>query len=470
MDELEHFPAGNIRDLIDFLRGSKGDCYLPDPSIGGGQSFIGFKNPGKKDLSSFVKSFVNSVQEGQMRPNAFGDVQTLLLWNKEDNGREESQLLVFRLGNRSMEGKPPILLCETYTASGQKKASLPVSEIEQVSLYNEPGDGFVFVEGENRFNMIDIRWKEIAAFAFPEELSKDTTGYNILMSLTPESPPSDSIESRYIDNDVPFEQPKVLMTEQATMVWATVANTLHPLENQDRAAVAVKKSGEIALIGIDAMGGHAKPGETAQVAVKTLVDCWQEGFTAEQTQQQASKAVGNEVAPYSGFVYASAFIEKRTLSTVHAGDFRVFVVRGGSVIAATEDESILNRLKNAVTGNSAGKSRRNINDMQLQKGDIVMLVDDGVSDNLRDDITYKQLANQVHLSMFRLYNLPIDMEKAKPVLDEHENKIRAIIGKLSAGSKSPEDIVRDIGTIVKRNLEKKGGKPDDATILVAQIS
>ncbi len=230
-----------------------------------------------------------------------------------------------------------------------------------------------------------------------------------------------------------------------------------PEKNEDRYLI-LPINGGVCLSVIDGVGGQNEGGAAAQCLADVVKQGMMDNSSFEDIQRNASGMIKEKTGGRSsGATYVAAVIRNSKLTTYQAGDCRCIVVRDGSVLFATRDESVMNRVENVVTGHNHGKTTKS-HEITLQKDDIVILTSDGITDNLLEQ-SYFDFEDEYHhrrTVVSRAY-------EALSMRQDEENKKLAQL----TDRKSADAVVNNIINQVRINKHDQSGfKHDDRTLLV----
>jgi serine/threonine protein phosphatase PrpC len=206
-------------------------------------------------------------------------------------------------------------------------------------------------------------------------------------------------------------------------------------DNEDRMGYCYTRESGLFVLA-DGMGGHPEGEVAAQMAVQTV---------AEIYQKQALPRVENVPAFFSNALltahhallrYASdkamldtprttivvAVVQGSSVTWVHCGDSRLYLVRDGELVARTQDHSFSAQRKSGATAlvpanrnilfTCLGSPTKPVIDVvgpvQLRQGDKILLCSDGLWDSLRESDIVHQLSTQpVSLAVPRMVDLAL---------------------------------------------------------------
>jgi serine/threonine protein phosphatase PrpC len=195
--------------------------------------------------------------------------------------------------------------------------------------------------------------------------------------------------------------------------------------NQDRVAYACHKD-TLMLVLADGMGGHLHGEIAAGLAIEAFVESFAhqssmadpDGFMSV-TMRDAHHRIMNLPHPldgaFPGTTCVAAIIQNGTLYVGHAGDSRLYLLRGGKIVARTLDHSVVQSLlalgiidieeaRSHPQRNQISNCLGGVEDLfeielgkpvVLQAGDVVFLCSDGLSGPFSD----KELAAAFALSV-----------------------------------------------------------------------
>lgn len=188
--------------------------------------------------------------------------------------------------------------------------------------------------------------------------------------------------------------------------------------NQDRVAYAYS-SEAVLLVLADGMGGHLHGELAASLAIETFMESFglearprianPDEFIAE-TMRQAHDNIMRlphdmDRGSFPGTTCVAALVQDDTMHYGHAGDSRLYLLRGGAIIARTRDHSIVQHWfdrgiisaeqarihpqRNQITNclGSIGHAFRieRASPVAMQSGDVVLLSSDGLWGPFDDD-------------------------------------------------------------------------------------
>ena len=170
----------------------------------------------------------------------------------------------------------------------------------------------------------------------------------------------------------------------------------------------------------DGVGG----GPSGDFASRTLVDRVYSKFKTgkvdqdtlfalfRQISEDIHQVAGEKNLPGMATTFACAFLEDDSLTVLHAGDSRVYRLRGGSIKQLTNDHSKPVRksdgsIKLMVTSVIGIPSRTtiDINHFDWREDDILLLTTDGITDGMEDKDINKILTNSNRLLSDRVNDL-----------------------------------------------------------------
>ena len=194
-------------------------------------------------------------------------------------------------------------------------------------------------------------------------------------------------------------------TASGDMIWAATDKGINYKDhNEDR--VGVSPQDNMAVVA-DGMGGYGKGDEAAQIAVEAFQDYPEDPNEAAKSASQLMKSEG---IGSGGACYASAKITEdqgqKYVNISKAGDVKVMIIENGQLIweshddstvqelldiddpknpfKITEDQALYHPSRNVVTNciSSDKNSIQVLKPMAVNKGTIVLLLTDGVIDNM----------------------------------------------------------------------------------------
>lgn len=192
-------------------------------------------------------------------------------------------------------------------------------------------------------------------------------------------------------------------------------------KNEDRMGYCyTREAGLFALT--DGMGGHPDGEVAAQIALQTVSALFQrqarpklpdvKEFLAEALMaahhQILRHAMDKGMADTPRTTLVVAVVQDGRAEWIHCGDSRLYMVRGGELLARTRDHSYQELRKMAIAGlekvnrnvlfTCLGSPSKPIYDITgpvtLEQGDRILLCSDGLWGTLSDDTIVRQLARQ----------------------------------------------------------------------------
>lgn len=192
-------------------------------------------------------------------------------------------------------------------------------------------------------------------------------------------------------------------------------------KNEDRMGYCyTREAGLFALA--DGMGGHPDGEVAAQIALQTVSALFQrqarpklpdvKEFLAEALMaahhQILRHAMDKGMADTPRTTLVAAVVQDGRAEWIHCGDSRLYMVRGGELLARTRDHSYQELRKMAIAGlekvnrnvlfTCLGSPSKPIYDITgpvtLEQGDRILLCSDGLWGTLSDDTIVRQLARQ----------------------------------------------------------------------------
>ncbi|WP_326538793.1 PP2C family protein-serine/threonine phosphatase [Pseudorhodoferax sp.] len=190
--------------------------------------------------------------------------------------------------------------------------------------------------------------------------------------------------------------------------------------NEDRMGYCYTRESGLFVLA-DGMGGHPEGDVAAQLAVQTVSSLHQQQATPRLAQAgdflvhallAAHRRIlryGNErgLADMPRTTLVAAVLQGDCASWVHCGDSRLYLVRGGALLARTRDHSYLEQMTPEAT-NSARVSRNMLftclgspvppvyhmaGPVPLQRGDKLLLCSDGLWSSVSDESIVEQLSS-----------------------------------------------------------------------------
>ncbi len=208
--------------------------------------------------------------------------------------------------------------------------------------------------------------------------------------------------------------------------------------NEDRMGYCYTRASGIFLLA-DGMGGHPQGEVAAQLALQTMAAMFQKeakpelpdvaGFltaavmAAHQQILRCATERGMLDSPRTTIV--AAIVQGGSVTWIHCGDSRLYLVRQGELLARTRDHSLVEQRQASTSGlNALQRSNRNIlftclgspvkpvlditGPFALQQGDRLMLCSDGLWSSLTDvDITYQLSHKPVSESVPQLVEMAL---------------------------------------------------------------
>jgi protein phosphatase len=255
--------------------------------------------------------------------------------------------------------------------------------------------------------------------------------------------------------------------------------------NEDRIGINPKAN---QIVVVDGMGGYGQGNLAAQLLAEAFEDYPDD---PEKATKHASSLMMTESCD-GGACYASAKITEKEgqkhLDISQAGDVKVLLIRNGKLISESKDQSRVqayvddelidedealyhlkrNMVENAVMANS--HKPKILDPIPVEKGDIVILMTDGISDNLTPDEIVKRIKGAKPKQIIQAISHLTDkrMEKAE--------EIAAISGAYADDPNDPEykryiELKRErVAKGIYSDGLKSAPKPDNRGIAVVQIS
>lgn len=181
--------------------------------------------------------------------------------------------------------------------------------------------------------------------------------------------------------------------------------------NQDRVAYAYS-SQSLLMVLADGMGGHLHGEIAAQLAIQVFTEAFvQTAQTSVPDAQQFLREImlrahgaiiqyahEQQLGGNPGTTCVAALVQDGKVSWAHAGDSRLYLMRGGEVVTRTHDHSMVQQLadwgiispdeikthpdRNKITNCLGGVEDmffvESSDTMELQRGDVLMLCSDGL--------------------------------------------------------------------------------------------
>ncbi len=197
--------------------------------------------------------------------------------------------------------------------------------------------------------------------------------------------------------------------------------------NEDRMGYCYTRDAALFLLA-DGMGGHPEGEVAAQLALQVVSAAFQQetktgikdprAFLASSVllahRQILSYAAQNNMLDTPRTTFVAALVQGDRVSWVHCGDSRLYMVRGGEMLARTRDHSYMEQRQDEVPpgARTGDKTNRNVlftclgspanpvfdvmGPINLQHGDRILLCSDGLWSALSDvEITYDLGLKQV---------------------------------------------------------------------------
>ena len=192
-------------------------------------------------------------------------------------------------------------------------------------------------------------------------------------------------------------------------------------KNEDRMGYCYTREAGLFVLA-DGMGGHPDGEVAAQIALQTVSALFQrqarpklpdvKEFLAEALMaahhQILRHAMDKGMADTPRTTLVAAVVQDGRAEWIHCGDSRLYMVRGGELLARTRDHSYQELRKMAIAG--LEKGNRNVlvtclgspskpiyditGPVTLEQGDRILLCSDGLWGTLSDDTIVRQLARQ----------------------------------------------------------------------------
>ena len=192
--------------------------------------------------------------------------------------------------------------------------------------------------------------------------------------------------------------------------------------NEDRMGYSYTRSSGILLLA-DGMGGHPEGEVAAQLTLQAMSALYQQQANPEIADvttflTSAVMAAHRQIIKYAiekGMLdtprttVVAALVQDGSVSWVHCGDSRLYLVRGGQLVTRTRDHSYMEQPPNGhASSRAAERMNRNIlftclgsptkpvfdisGPIALQQGDKILLCSDGLWGSLADDEIVRQLS------------------------------------------------------------------------------
>ncbi|QIL43187.1 serine/threonine-protein phosphatase [Acidovorax sp. HDW3] len=219
-------------------------------------------------------------------------------------------------------------------------------------------------------------------------------------------------------------------------------------KNEDRMGYCyTREAGLFALA--DGMGGHPDGEVAAQIALQTVSALFQrqarpklpdvKEFLAEALMaahhQILRHAMEKGMADTPRTTLVAAVVQDGRAEWIHCGDSRLYMVRGGELLARTRDHSYQELRKMAIAGlekvnrnvlfTCLGSPSKPIYDITgpvtLEQGDRILLCSDGLWGTLSDDTIVRQIARQAVA-----HAVPDLVEDALRKAGEHSDNVTVI--------------------------------------------
>ncbi len=219
-------------------------------------------------------------------------------------------------------------------------------------------------------------------------------------------------------------------------------------KNEDRMGYCyTREAGLFALA--DGMGGHPDGEVAAQIALQTVSALFQrqarpklpdvKEFLAEALMaahhQILRHAMDKGMADTPRTTLVAAVVQDGRAEWIHCGDSRLYMVRGGELLARTRDHSYQELRKMAIAGlekvnrnvlfTCLGSPSKPIYDITgpvtLEQGDRILLCSDGLWGTLSDDTIVRQIARQAVA-----HAVPDLVEDALRKAGEHSDNVTVI--------------------------------------------
>ncbi|RCW76388.1 PP2C family protein-serine/threonine phosphatase [Pseudorhodoferax soli] len=190
-------------------------------------------------------------------------------------------------------------------------------------------------------------------------------------------------------------------------------------KNEDRMGYCYTRESGLFVLA-DGMGGHPEGEAAAQLAVQTLSSLHQQHATPQLPQAgdflvHALLASHRRILRYGEergladkprTTLVAAVVQGESVTWAHCGDSRLYLVRGGALLARTRDHSYLEQMPADMA--RAGRVSRNVlytclgspvapeyqltGPVALQRGDKILLCSDGLWSSLSDERIVEQLS------------------------------------------------------------------------------
>ena len=200
-------------------------------------------------------------------------------------------------------------------------------------------------------------------------------------------------------------------------------------KNEDRMGYCYTRGSGLFLLA-DGMGGHPEGEVAAQMALQTMSAMYQKaatpliedvpGFLSDSVmaahRQILRYALDRGMADTPRTTIVAALVQDGTVSWVHCGDSRLYLVREGEMMVRTRDHSYQEQRQVTPVGKPSYVGNRNIlftclgsptkpildikGPVPLQQGDRVLLCSDGLWSSVEDpDIVQQMAANPIPVSV-----------------------------------------------------------------------
>jgi serine/threonine protein phosphatase PrpC len=157
-------------------------------------------------------------------------------------------------------------------------------------------------------------------------------------------------------------------------------------ENQD--AMHVNMADEIYVVA-DGMGGYDKGHLSAQIVCEGIAVAMEEDANLITTHQEIRARLKSEGVKEGGAVYVAVKIEKKRLKIVVAGDASIFVLDDQGALVY---RSSMGPVREGIRATTAGNAREQTS-IEIGNHYKVLMVTDGVTDNMTDRQILEVLAN-----------------------------------------------------------------------------
>jgi protein phosphatase len=220
----------------------------------------------------------------------------------------------------------------------------------------------------------------------------------------------------------------------------------------------------------DGMGGHEQGAKAAQILVRTFQS---HPDDPNEAAAVASQSMDTQDVGDGGACFAAVRITEKNgqkyLDISQAGDVKVLIIRKGQLVFESVDQSLVQELvdKGGLTQDEAqyyplrnvvenyiGKDKHNpkiYNPIPLEKGDLVFIMSDGISDNLTPQEIIKLIGGAKRKQIIQVISkvTGIRMKNYKKIKDETAVAGgREKLGEFSDGFKSdPKPDNRGIAVI-----------------------